>query len=226
MESHPSVPEFTQCVTFHFFETESGERGYVIFGILAMYILPLLIIFIVNTIILWNIKKTALLKTPVLKKSFTAAFLSDLDSDHDSLRGNVEDTSAMESSGIALSIVRFQQSNRGSQLRLSTGLILYHSSRAKRQRTRIHTMKLSLLIVTGFILCYTPYAVVSVWSLLTPPQLMFDQLNDSMVEGLLLFTMSFSTLVNPLLYGSFRIYARNRDRRAKSKSRAYDPSFS
>ncbi|XP_055349999.1 adipokinetic hormone/corazonin-related peptide receptor variant I-like [Paramacrobiotus metropolitanus] len=223
VESYPNVPEFTQCVTFFYFATEAGERGYVIFGVLAMYVIPLQMIIVVNAIILWNLRTSIHIRAPKMKRSFTSAYLtSDYthDSEADSIRTNYEPetpnapspaapTATTSATGIALSIVTFKQSTRGSHMRLSTGLILYHSSRLKRQRTRTRTVKLSLLIVAGFVLCYTPYAVITVWSLFVEtPENFHEQITDGVTEGLLLFTMSFSTIINPIVYGSYMIYAR------------------
>ena len=127
----------------------------------------------------------------------------------DSTMRDNEPTTSRSSTGIALSFVRFQQSNRGERsVRLSTGFILYQSSRLKRQRTRTRTAKLSLVIVAGFVLCYTPYAVVTFASLLVPWQEFGASVNDNVSEGLLILTNSYSAVVNPVLYGSYMFYVR------------------
>ncbi|XP_043474123.1 gonadotropin-releasing hormone II receptor-like [Leptopilina heterotoma] len=42
--THPEYPNFTQCVTFGFFKSESQENIYNIFCLLAMYFVPLIVI--------------------------------------------------------------------------------------------------------------------------------------------------------------------------------------
>ena len=76
--SHPEVPEFRQCVTFNYFLSEASERSYAIFGVLAMYVIPLSIILIVNSIILYHLKNSVHLQTPRMKRSFTSSLLTDI----------------------------------------------------------------------------------------------------------------------------------------------------
>ena len=78
VESHPMVPAYTQCVTFHYFETPTAERAYVIFGVLAMYVVPLTIILVVNAIILWSLQSSQHFHTPKLRRTFTSSLSSDI----------------------------------------------------------------------------------------------------------------------------------------------------
>ncbi|BES94294.1 receptor [Nesidiocoris tenuis] len=56
---HPQQPDFYQCVSFGSFETPSQEIAYNLLCLFAMYFLPLIVIVIAYTCILWEIfKKT------------------------------------------------------------------------------------------------------------------------------------------------------------------------
>lgn len=55
VETPPNYPNFTQCVTFGFFKSSVDENVYNIFCVLAMYFIPLVIIFWVYTKILCEI---------------------------------------------------------------------------------------------------------------------------------------------------------------------------
>ncbi|OQV24096.1 putative Gonadotropin-releasing hormone receptor [Hypsibius exemplaris] len=224
VESHPLVPEYTQCVTFNYFTSPTAELAYVIFGVLAMYVVPLTIIIVVNSIILWSLYAGTHIPAPKLTRTFTSSsFSCDVlhsdestvhhhrrptpDASSDLLATSVA-TAASVTTGIALSIVRYQESCRGSRVRMSTGLILYRSSRLKRQRTRTRTVRLSLLIVSAFVLCYSPYAIITVWALANPQHRPPEHIIEGVTEGFLMFTMSFSTIANPILYGSYMLYVR------------------
>jgi 7 transmembrane receptor (rhodopsin family) len=120
--------------------------------------------------------------------------------------GEKERAPSSARTGIALSMVHYRESLRGRKI--STGLILYHSSRLKRQQTRIRTVKLSLMIVGVFVLCYTPYAIITVWALANPQHRAPEHIIEGVMEGFLMFTMSFSTIANPILYGSYMLCVR------------------
>ena len=57
VENHPQVTWFEQCVTFHFFPTPSHELAYNLFNILSIYVLPLLVIIVCYSMILWEISR-------------------------------------------------------------------------------------------------------------------------------------------------------------------------
>lgn len=149
VESHPLVPEFTQCVSLNSFSTNTGEKAYVLFGILSMYVVPLIIILSVSIVLLCTLRVSTkhhlqqnishgsiepnnkiLLELPVVSKC------------RDSVTSKEMITEAL-----ALKLPR---------TRLCTGLQLHHSNTVIREQARLRTLNLSLLIVTAFILCYTP----------------------------------------------------------------------
>ncbi|KAK2148862.1 hypothetical protein LSH36_479g02006 [Paralvinella palmiformis] len=57
VEHHPVYNWFTQCVTFNFYPTPAHELAYNLFNMAALYGVPLLIIIISYTLILWEISK-------------------------------------------------------------------------------------------------------------------------------------------------------------------------
>ncbi|XP_076444015.1 adipokinetic hormone/corazonin-related peptide receptor variant I-like [Babylonia areolata] len=69
-------------------------------------------------------------------------------------------------------------------------------------RARIRTLKMTLVIVGAFILCWTPYFVMSAWY-------WFDRESASKIDpkiqrGLFLFAVS-NSCINPIVYGTFTI---------------------
>lgn len=41
VEAHPNFPWYTQCVTFHSFPSPAWEMAYTVFGIIMIYLMPL-----------------------------------------------------------------------------------------------------------------------------------------------------------------------------------------
>ncbi|XP_054715563.1 adipokinetic hormone/corazonin-related peptide receptor variant I-like [Uloborus diversus] len=57
VESHPDYPQFLQCVSFNFFPTPYHKMAYNIFCLFALYGVPLAIIIICYSRILWEISR-------------------------------------------------------------------------------------------------------------------------------------------------------------------------
>ena len=53
--SHPVHTWYTQCVTFGSFPSEDWERIYIIFGMVMIYLLPLVVIVLTYSVILYTI---------------------------------------------------------------------------------------------------------------------------------------------------------------------------
>ena len=53
--SHPVHTWYTQCVTFGSFPSEDWERIYIIFGMVMIYLLPLMVIVLTYSVILYTI---------------------------------------------------------------------------------------------------------------------------------------------------------------------------
>ncbi|XP_046679197.1 adipokinetic hormone/corazonin-related peptide receptor variant I-like [Homalodisca vitripennis] len=52
---HPDNPDFLQCVSFNYFTSNMNEKAYILFGVLAMYFIPLIIIICAYSCILYEI---------------------------------------------------------------------------------------------------------------------------------------------------------------------------
>nr|AKA95272.1 adipokinetic hormone receptor 1A [Crassostrea gigas]CAP17413.1 G Protein coupled receptor [Crassostrea gigas] len=84
---------------------------------------------------------------------------------------------------------------------LSTRSRLRRSSVGNMERARIRTLKMTLVIVSVFVICWTPYFVLSAW--------WFDsdsasQLDPKVQRGLFLFAVS-NSCMDPIVYGMFTI---------------------
>lgn len=62
VETHPHFTWYTQCVTFNSFPSPAYETAYTIFGMVMMYLVPLLVIIVTYTIIWATIARKS--KTP------------------------------------------------------------------------------------------------------------------------------------------------------------------
>eukprot|EP00095_Tigriopus_kingsejongensis_P011396 maker-scaffold68_size422247-snap-gene-2.13 protein:Tk11396 transcript:maker-scaffold68_size422247-snap-gene-2.13-mRNA-1 annotation:"adipokinetic hormone receptor isoform x3" len=60
VEAHPTFTWYTQCVTYNSFPSEAWETAYTIFGMVMMYLVPLLVIIITYTFILLTIYRKSL----------------------------------------------------------------------------------------------------------------------------------------------------------------------
>ena len=54
-EHHPVFTWFTQCVTFNFFPSPAHEMAYNLFNVVMLYLLPLLIIIVSYSLLLYRI---------------------------------------------------------------------------------------------------------------------------------------------------------------------------
>ena len=77
------------------------------------------------------------------------------------------------------------------------------SDLSKIERARSRTLKLTVLIVSVFIVCFTPYAVLVFWYQVDKESAL--QLDQTIQESLFLFAVS-NSILNPYLYG---IYSKN-----------------
>ena len=55
VEAHPQFTWYTQCVTFNSFPSEAYETAYTIFGMVMMYLVPLVVILVTYSFILLTI---------------------------------------------------------------------------------------------------------------------------------------------------------------------------
>ena len=73
VERHPKYPQFSQCVTFHFFPSPAHELAYNLFNMIAVYGAPLLIIIVSYSLILIEISRKSREgrgQKPTIKRDF------------------------------------------------------------------------------------------------------------------------------------------------------------
>ncbi|XKL67539.1 hypothetical protein PGB90_003030 [Kerria lacca] len=69
-------------------------------------------------------------------------------------------------------------------------------------RARIRTIKMTIIIVLVFVICWTPYYAVCVW--FHTDEASFKRIDDKLQRGLFLFA-STNSCMNPIVYGIFNI---------------------
>ncbi|MEE6491621.1 hypothetical protein FKM82_016301 [Ascaphus truei] len=79
-------------------------------------------------------------------------------------------------------------------------------------RTRMRTLKMSLVIVLTFIVCWTPYYLLGIWYWFSPEMLTREKVPPSLSHMLFLFGL-FNTCLDPVIYGLFTIHFRQEIRR-------------
>lgn len=159
IESHPLYDWFQQCVVYNFFKSPAHQMAYLMFTFFAMYLLPLIVITVSYTIILYVVIK----KTRETKAN--------------------------------------QHATNGGLRRSGTGNI---------GRAKVKTLKMTLIIVIAFILCWTPYYVMCLWY-------WFDRETARKVDpiiqrGLFLFAVS-NSCMDPIVYGFFTMNLKREIRR-------------
>ncbi|XP_061174212.1 adipokinetic hormone/corazonin-related peptide receptor variant I-like isoform X2 [Saccostrea echinata] len=85
---------------------------------------------------------------------------------------------------------------------LSTRSRLRRSSVGNMERARIRTLKMTLVIVSVFVICWTPYFVLSTWWWFDRESA--SQLDPKVQRGLFLFAVS-NSCMDPIVYGMFTI---------------------
>ncbi|NXG60719.1 GNRR2 protein, partial [Hemiprocne comata] len=88
--------------------------------------------------------------------------------------------------------------------RVSSGRIQPRHSLDPLSRARQRTLRLSVLIVLTFVLCWTPYYLLGLWYWFSPEMLTREKVPPSLSHILFLFGL-FNTCLDPLLYGLFTV---------------------
>ncbi|XP_013383578.1 gonadotropin-releasing hormone II receptor isoform X1 [Lingula anatina] len=158
LEHHPEYFWYTQCVTYHFFPSDAHELAYNLFNFTAVYAMPLVVITMSYSFIIWEITK----KTKQSREETTSI-------NETTSRG----TSCLRRSGV--------------------GNI---------ERARIRTLKMTVMIVLFFVICWTPYYVISAW-------FWFDSESakkvDSKIQRAMFLLAVSNSCINPVVYGMFSI---------------------
>ncbi|KAK6474984.1 gonadotropin-releasing hormone II receptor-like [Huso huso] len=81
-----------------------------------------------------------------------------------------------------------------------------HLRRSKNNipKARMRTLKMSIVIVTSFIVCWTPYYLLGLWYWFSP-DVLEETVSHSLSHMLFLFGL-FSTCLDPITYGLFTIH--------------------
>ncbi|XP_053134744.1 gonadotropin-releasing hormone II receptor-like [Hemicordylus capensis] len=80
-------------------------------------------------------------------------------------------------------------------------------------RVRMRTLKMSMLIVLTFVVCWTPYYLLGLWYWFSPEMLTRELVPPSLSHILFLFGL-FNTCLDPLVYSLFTAHFRAESRRA------------
>ncbi|XP_053551595.1 gonadotropin-releasing hormone II receptor-like [Bombina bombina] len=94
----------------------------------------------------------------------------------------------------------------------SSGEIHLRRSYNNIPRARLRTLKMSLVIVLTFIVCWTPYYLLGIWYWFSPEMLTREKVPTSLSHILFLFGL-FNTCLDPIIYGLFTIHFRREIRR-------------
>ncbi|XP_058500484.1 gonadotropin releasing hormone receptor 4 [Solea solea] len=78
-------------------------------------------------------------------------------------------------------------------------------------KARMRTLKMSIVIVTSFIICWTPYYLLGLWYWLFPEK-MEETVSHSLTHMLFIFGL-FNACLDPIIYGLFTIHLNQRLRR-------------
>lgn len=74
-------------------------------------------------------------------------------------------------------------------------------------KARMRTLKMSIVIVTSFIICWTPYYLLGLWYWLFPEK-MEETVSHSLTHMLFIFGL-FNACLDPITYGLFTIHLRH-----------------
>ncbi|XP_067874458.1 gonadotropin releasing hormone receptor 4 [Heterodontus francisci] len=84
-----------------------------------------------------------------------------------------------------------------------------HLRRSKNNipKARMRTLKMSIIIVTSFIVCWTPYYLLGLWYWFSPEMLSEEKVSHALSHILFIFGL-FNTVLDPITYGLFTIHFR------------------
>lgn len=83
----------------------------------------------------------------------------------------------------------------------------------------MRTLKMSIVIVTSFIICWTPYYLLGLWYWLFPEK-MEETVSHSLTHMLFIFGL-FNACLDPITYGLFTIHFRQGLRRRNQNSNTH-----
>ncbi|XP_028305187.1 gonadotropin releasing hormone receptor 4 [Gouania willdenowi] len=86
-------------------------------------------------------------------------------------------------------------------------------------KARMRTLKMSIVIVTSFIVCWTPYYLLGLWYWLFPEE-MEETVSHSLTHMLFIFGL-FNACLDPITYGLFTIHLHQGLKRCQQTSSAH-----
>ncbi|KAI1286074.1 Gonadotropin-releasing hormone receptor [Halotydeus destructor] len=186
VDADPNCPTVYRCETITYFSSRTSSVLYRIMKLGVIYFLPLgVIVYCYFYICSHVIKHSNELRRYSYDGISTISTGSSVRSDHSSLR------SAFSSS-------------------LSSG----EKARARIQRTTRQTIRMTIIIVTAFVLCWTPYTIVDLVSILAPN--VHATISPVIKDAVLLIAYG-NSVINPLIYGSHINVFRTAYRRYRRK---------
>lgn len=85
-------------------------------------------------------------------------------------------------------------------------------------KARMRTLKMSIVIVTSFIICWTPYYMLGLWYWLFPEK-MEETVSHSLTHMLFIFGL-FNACLDPITYGLFTVHLNQGLKRCRQMSSA------
>uniref|UniRef100_H3BFP0 Type II GnRH receptor n=1 Tax=Latimeria chalumnae TaxID=7897 RepID=H3BFP0_LATCH len=108
-------------------------------------------------------------------------------------------------------------SKRMSKGNISSKEVYLRRSKDHIPKARMRTLKMSIVIVTSFIVCWTPYYLLGLWYWFSP-DIAEEMVSHSTTHMLFIFGL-FNTCLDPITYGFFTIHFRKGLRRYCSGAR-------
>ncbi|ODM91824.1 Gonadotropin-releasing hormone II receptor [Orchesella cincta] len=185
---HPVYPDFHQCVTKAFLKNEPyNELVYNIGSVSALYFIPLVVVIYTYSMILLKLyrKSKEQLVTNVKEGQSPPTTSTPPSIFHSNLRTFYR---------------KLSNSSSGNDSK-KTRIILRCSEnqRSTLNRACSRTLKLTLLILLMFIVCWTPYVTITLWYMLDRTGA--SQVDERLQEALFIMTVA-NSVINPFIYGT------------------------
>ncbi|CAH0550375.1 unnamed protein product [Brassicogethes aeneus] len=167
VETHPNITWYKQCVSFNVFPSYTHELMYNLFGMVMMYVFPLLVIIYSYASILMEIFRR--MRNPIGADTITRSSLHFLG------------------------------------------------------KAKVRTLKMTIIIVFVFFVCWTPYNVMCLWYWYDRKSAL--QVDQRVQKGLFLFACT-NSCMNPIVYGAFNIRARRQGAQVRPRANTYTTNTS
>ena len=213
--THPCFPEFTQCVSADLIGQLSPRLVYwfSVLNIVQVYFLPLLVILFCYGSILVSIslkssdqKSTESEQQPQPQKNITKLALLRGCELHESLAGR------RRTSSLAPAVYRHHKSAEKRPSSASNGLRRTGGGDSY-ERAKSKTLKMTLVLVLAFLLCWTPYTVAMFIHFLRA-QSQARPISPLLSKFLYAFAV-FNSAISPYLYGYFSFNIRDECRQLR-----------